>query len=80
MTSRLNARPEHVRIEVRIDGKTQVLELHGDDADQIELELEIEYETRELPPVNLWREREPTGRVRVKLDAFGRKAPREVTT
>lgn len=78
--SRMNARPDHVRIEVRTDGKTQVIELHGDDADQIQLELEIEYESRELPPVNAWREFEPTGRVRVKLDASGRKAPREVTT
>jgi hypothetical protein len=69
---------DRVRIEYETDGQVRTIELTATDDSPITFNLESEYETRELPPVNAWREFAPTGRVRITLGAFGPLTPREL--
>lgn len=63
---------DRVRVEVEYDdGQVRVVELVGQDAEKVQLSLAVEAETRELPPTLPYRRWEPSGRMRVKLDAFG---------
>jgi hypothetical protein len=68
---------DRIRVEIEIDGETVAYELRAD-GEKIPFGLEIEQDVRELPPTGFgWRQFEPGGNFRIKLDAAGRQITRE---
>jgi hypothetical protein len=71
MGSQVNHGADRIRIEVETDGKVRTIELVAPPGGKIPYSLGIDFESRERPTSNLWREWEHTGNVTVKLDAYG---------
>ncbi|WP_328465509.1 hypothetical protein OHA21_43775 [Actinoplanes sp. NBC_00393] len=65
---------DRVRIEIEVDGQTRVVEMAAEHGEKIQITLDLNVEVNERPDTVLWREFEPSGRIHVRLDAFGHRA------
>lgn len=71
MGTQMNGGADRIRIEIDIDGKIRTVELMAPPGGKLEFSYGIEFESRERPTANPWREWEPTGNVTVRLEAYG---------